>query len=79
MRWRVAQGAFPLPDADISDRVLWLAEELHRYRDASPKAAVVDADDVPDPHHGAKHPAVLNALFEAAEQLGQLLSGHALR
>jgi protein-tyrosine phosphatase len=53
--WRAAQGARP-PVGDVSDRVLWLTEELDTHRASGPLPAG-DDDDLPDPHHGEAHHA----------------------
>lgn len=81
-RWLVAEGGAP-PDAlaelsgtaDVSERVLWLAEQLDGQRAFAPRAPVVDADDLPDPHAGARHSAVLGRLVgSVADLTGSLLT-----
>ena len=71
--WRVGQGAAAPTSADLGERVLWLAEELHEYRAAAPRPPTPDADDLADPHNGAKHSTVLKALLHTADRLSEAL------
>jgi protein-tyrosine phosphatase len=67
--WRMAQGAAAPRTRSIDERVLWLAEELYRSRDSAPPADRADTADLPDPHNGAKHPAVLKRILTTVDQL----------
>jgi protein-tyrosine phosphatase len=67
--WRVGQGAYFPQRSDVGERVLWLAEELYDSRDRAPRPSLVDSDDLPDPHNGARHPNVLRNLLAAADRL----------
>jgi hypothetical protein len=73
IEWRLTEGARPPASPDLGERVLWLAEELDLYREHAPRPAVVDGDDVPDPHSGAKHAKVLKSLLSVADGLGGVL------
>lgn len=85
-RWLVVEGAAPSAAlaglrglSDVSERVLWLAEQLDAQRGVAPRAPTVDADDLPDPHSGARHSTVLGHLVESVADLtGSLLTGSQL-
>ena len=65
-QWRAAQAGPGMPaDADLPDRLLWLAEELDAGRGAAPRPVPESADDLPDPHHGAAHADVFGSLLAA--------------
>ena len=65
-QWRAAQAGPGMPvDADLPDRLLWLAEELDAGRGAAPRPVSESADDLPDPHHGAAHADVFGSLLAA--------------
>ncbi len=53
--------------ADMPDRLLWLAEEMDAYRGAAPRPVPESADDLPDPHHGARHADVFGSLLAAVD------------
>jgi protein-tyrosine phosphatase len=59
--------------ADLPDRLLWLAEEMDANRGSAPRPIPESADDLPDPHLGAKHPDVFQNLIGAVETLTALL------
>jgi protein-tyrosine phosphatase len=69
MEWRASQGVWPPRSVSIGERVLWLAEQLDTYRELAPKPTMVDGDDLPDPHHGAKHPRVLESVAVVADRI----------
>ena len=65
--WRTTQGA-TAPEGDVSDRILWLTEELDTHRADAPHPP--DADDLPDPHQTeARHAEVLPRIGAAVDAL----------
>lgn len=63
--WRAGEGA-RAPGGDVSERVLWLTEELDAHRAAAPLP--MDDDDLPDPHlTDARHADVLPRLRAAVD------------
>jgi protein-tyrosine phosphatase len=67
-QWRGSAIAAEMPaDADLPDRLLWLAEELDANRGAAARSGPESADDLPDPHQGARHPDVFGSLLAAVE------------
>lgn len=65
--WRAGQGAKP-PIGNVSERVLWLTEELDTHRASVPLPG--GDDDLPDPHHGEAHHAdVLPRIGAAVDAL----------
>jgi protein-tyrosine phosphatase len=67
-QWRGAAIRDGMPDADLPDRLLWLAEELDAYRGAAARPGPDDVpDDLPDPHQGAGHTEVFTSLLAAVE------------
>jgi protein-tyrosine phosphatase len=65
--WRSAQGA-SAPPGEVSERVLWLTEELDTHRSAAPNPA--DGDDLPDPHQTeTRHAEVLPRIRAAVDAL----------
>jgi protein-tyrosine phosphatase len=78
-RWRAAGGSGArAAGADLPDRLLWLVEELDAHRGSAPRPIPESADDLPDPHHGGRHPDVLADLLTAVDDLcGALLPASA--
>ena len=67
-RWRGPAIQAGMPDqADLPDRLLWLAEELDANRGAAARPGPDASDDLADPHQGARHPDVFAALLAAVE------------
>lgn len=71
-QWLTRETAVPEGD-DVSERVLWLAEMLDRYRDAAPLDE--GSLDVPDPHSGASHPAVFGLLADLVLGVSSAVTG----
>jgi protein-tyrosine phosphatase len=77
--WYVSTGG-SVPADDMNERVLWLAEVLHRSRGKAPGPRVLDDDDLADPHHGGKHVPALTQMLESTEELcNPLIYGRRLR
>jgi protein-tyrosine phosphatase len=76
-RWLPASALAEMPaGADLPDRLLWLAEELDAHRGSAPRPGPESADDLPDPHRGARHADVLSALLAAVDDFcAPLLAG----
>ena len=63
--------------ADLPDRLLWLAEELDANRGAGAGPGPESADDLPDPHQGARHADVFGSLLAAVDAFcAPLLTSH---
>jgi protein-tyrosine phosphatase len=69
-QWRgpALQSGMP-PDAQLPDRLLWLAEELDAYRGSAPRPVPESADDLPDPHQAARHADVFAALLATVDAI----------
>jgi protein-tyrosine phosphatase len=67
-QWRgpAARSGMPV-GAQLPDRLLWLAEELDAYRGTAPQPVPESADDLPDPHQGARHADVFGSLLAAVD------------
>jgi len=67
-QWRGPAARAGMPaGADLPDRLLWLAEELDANRGAAPRSGPESADDLPDPHQGARHAEVFGSLLAAVD------------
>jgi protein-tyrosine phosphatase len=60
------QAGMPV-DADLPDRLLWLTEELDAYRGSAARPGPESADDLSDPHQGARHVTVFSSLLAAVD------------
>ena len=74
IEWRISEGARAPRPVDLNERVLWLAEQVHCHRTMAPRPSAIDLDDLPDPHHGAKHSTVLADMLAAADRLCRALT-----
>jgi protein-tyrosine phosphatase len=75
-QWRGSADRSGMPvGAQLPDRLLWLAEELDAHRGTAPQPVPESADDLLDPHQGARHADVFGSLLAAVDAFcGPLLA-----